>query len=247
MKVWTFGDLLTKALQETDTSNESFATPDELVGYYNDAVHEAESEILTIYEDYFLTSLPVTLTASVQKINLPSTIYATKIRSLIYISGNVIYTVKKFKGDKRFLDMAITQAMATNDLYRYIVTNDSETSGLQLCLFPTPYESGPLLTLWFIRNAKKVPTASELSRQITDALTSGQLSTPVDIPEFYTFLCEVVKGKIRAKENQGIMPQSNIAAIEQQRKMMVDSLTQKIPDDDDTVPADFSHYWESEA
>lgn len=246
MKVWTFGDLLTKALLETDTSNETFAEPDELVGYYNDAVHEAESEILTIYEDYFLTNLPLTLVSGTAKINLPSTIYATKIRNILYQNGVVIYPVKKFKGDKKFLDMAITNQMAKNDWYRYIVTNDSETSGLQITLFPTPYESGALLTIWFIRNAKKVPTASELGRLTTDTLTTTQLTTPVDIPEFYTFICEVVKGKIRAKENQGNMPPASVTAIEQQRKMMVDSLTQKIPDDDDTILADFSHYWEHE-
>lgn len=248
MKVWTFGDLITAAQNETDTANEDFAIPDELVGYYNDGVHEAESEILTIYEDYFLNYATLTLTQGQAAISLPSDCYASKIRALIYVNGSTIYPVQRFRqgANRKFFEIELINSQSTSDDYQYLLTNTSATNGYQIYLVPAARETGAYGKLWYIRNALRVSTASELSQEPTDPLTSGQKATKVDIPEFYTFLKEYVKGKIRAKENGGVIPSESVAVIQQQRQMMVDTLTRMVPDDDDRIVPDVSHYAEHE-
>lgn len=66
----------------------------------------------------------------------------------------------------------------------------------------------------------------------------------IECPEFANFIMTYVKALCNAKENGGKITQEDAALIEQQRGMMVDTLTQMVQDDDDTVTQDLSHYFE---
>ena len=51
MKIWTYLEAKTKLNLDFDLEDESFITQNELAGYFNDALAEAESEIVTLNED----------------------------------------------------------------------------------------------------------------------------------------------------------------------------------------------------
>lgn len=81
-EIWqTFQD------SEVDLELEDFVDKDEAREWANEAIDEIEAEILTLYEDYFLTLQELDFNAGQDEVALPSNIYAMKIRSLWYKGG----------------------------------------------------------------------------------------------------------------------------------------------------------------
>lgn len=66
-------------------------------------------------------------------------------------------------------------------------------------------------------------------------------ATVIDIPEFSTFIMEWVKANCLFKEGDPRL-QGCIAKLEQQRKQMNDSLSNREPDDENTMELDLSFY-----
>lgn len=124
MKIWTFLEMSTKVLTDFDLLDESWVSPNELAGYFNEAIEEAESEIITIKEDYFLTRAYVPVVAGIGQYNLPTNIYATKIRSMIYANGSLIYDIVRYRRRFKFASMALTDQFGIADDYRYTLRND---------------------------------------------------------------------------------------------------------------------------
>lgn len=244
MKLWTYAEIKQKVQSDLDLQEETFITPDEMVGYCNEAIHEAESEILTIYEDYFLSSTPLTLTTGVSLYSLPSNIYAQKIRGLVYSNGSVQYTIRKIRGSFKFEDLQMIQTYSPNDDYRYLLTNSTAGVQSKILLAPPSRETGAYVTVWYIRNAQRILTAAESGILPTDANTAGQLATILDIPEFSTFIIDFMKCKCLAKDNDGRLD-DQIAALAKQREMLVSTLTNQVPDDDNRIQMDLSFYSES--
>ena len=54
MKYWAWSEIRSKIEQECDLEDEDFVRRDELLAYCNEAIDEAEAEIHSLYEDYFL-------------------------------------------------------------------------------------------------------------------------------------------------------------------------------------------------
>lgn len=241
MKLWTYREVKQKVEADLDLMEETFITPDELVGYCNDAIHEAESEILKINEDYFLSQASLSLVQGQQTYSLPDGIYAQKIRSLQYVNGAINYAVRRIRGANKFDILTMVQQYGPNEDYQYLLVNNNPGTQNQILLAPPARESGPFITLWHIRTAKKVPTAADEGIEPTDPNTDGQLDTVLDIPEFTNFIMEFMKCKCLAKDTDPRF-EMQVAAMEAQRKLMVDSLTQQVPDDDDTVVPDLSFY-----
>jgi hypothetical protein len=67
------------------------------------------------------------------------------------------------------------------------------------------------------------------------------LATVIDIPEFSTFIMEWVKANCLFKEGDPRL-QGCIAKLEQQRKQLNDTLSNREPDDDNTMELDLSFY-----
>jgi hypothetical protein len=246
MNFWTYGKLKQKVQADLDLQEESFITPDEFLGYVNEAIHEAESEILTINEDYFLTSATLALVAGTSDYALPTGVYAMKIRGLQYTNGAVCYPVKRIRGANKFDSVAMIQNYGLSDDYTYITTNDTAGAGSKIRILPVSRETGNFITIWYIRSAKYILTAAESTpvQDPTAPNNATQLATVIDIPEFITFIIDFVKCKCMAKDTDPRYPEQ-LQAMENQRKMMVDSLTQAIPDDDNQIVADMSFYQHS--
>ena len=72
---------------------------------------------------------------------------------------------------------------------------------------------------------------------------SQQMASMVDIPEFFEFIMQWVK--VRCVEKEGDPRyEAFVAELQSQRKMMVDTLTEMIEDNDTEIQGDYSHYLE---
>ena len=233
--VKTYAQIAAKVRLDTDTQDTDFVTFDELVGYCNEAIDEAEAEIHNFYEDYFLTSDLISLVAGTAEYAMPTNIYANKIRSVVYHNGSVIYKVKRVRDADKFLKAAINDQSGSQDYYRYIIINDSVTAGVQMKLYPASREtSSTIMRRWYIRNATRVPLASEGSEAATNAIQ-------IDIPEFHSFIEAWMKYKIHDKENHPRAGDSE-AAMEKKRVLMIKTLKEMVPDNDTIIDMDYSFY-----
>jgi len=229
----TYGKIKEKIKRELDLQDEEFITEDEFLGYYNDAIAECEAEIHGIYEDYFLTKAFIELEEGVEEYSLPDDIYATKIRSIEYNDGaNLIYRIKRVKEMHKFSDIAFTAVYGSNDeYYRYILINKSAAEGFKILLVPVSREtSEDRVTIWYLRRANRATKDSDIC----------------DIPEFLNFIYSYLRVACKTKENNGSCPPELIGSLEKQRKLMVDTLTNRTPDEDNQIEKDLTHYMDHE-
>lgn len=229
MQYWTYAELKDKIQKDLDLEQETFVAPTELLGYANEAIDFVEAEIHTINEDYFLAKANLALVAGTSDYDLPSDIFANKIRAVIYNDGNRMYEVKRIRKVNKFYDIAVTNHYNTDDIYRYIILNNSATDNPQLHLVPPSKEtSANHVTVWYLRNAN--PVADDTS--------------VIDIPEFINVVIQHMK--VRCYEKEG-NPNLDGAKAELQVliKQMQDTLTQMVVDEETELMADLSAYYDS--
>lgn len=222
MKSWTLAEIRAKLEADTDTEDEDFIRADEFTELVNDAIEEAESHILGLYEDYFLTYTDIALTAGTTEVNLPDGIYVHKIRRVIFRNGAKTYPVVRLRDWRKFEEKADFDASSSTAQLRYLLVNRiAETA--RLLLVPTPTEDGSL-RVWHIRTANRLVEETDVC----------------DIP-FIQFIFAHVKEKIYAKEGSAFQPDAAMK-LEQKREQLLSTLAQNIPDADNDIESDFSHY-----
>jgi hypothetical protein len=225
----TYGELKLKVQRETDTEAEDFVQDDELMSYFQDAVNEAEAHIhkLGLEDDYFLKRDTFDLTLGQESISLPTDIYANKIRSLVFKWNDAIYPVKRLKGQRRFLlaENLLLEDNATEH-YGYIIINNGPDVKPVLQLYPTAKHVGTdLMIMHYIRNAVEIVDEDSI----------------VDIPEFYSFITAFVKWKIFSKEGSALRDAYK-AELDEQKTLMLQTLEQMVPDNDNIIEAETDHY-----
>jgi hypothetical protein len=225
----TFSEIETRVRRELDLIDEPSVTQSELISYCNQAIDVAESEIHSLYEDYFLKKASISLVSGQKEYALPSDIYAAKIRAIIYNVNNQIYEVMRMVDKRMFEKIIRTENYSSNQPYRYILLNDSASSGIKLYLFPTPQETTTnALTVWYLRNANRIVNPSDV----------------IDIPEFSNFVVAKIKWLI-AINKPGIMDaQSAAMDVQTQLTLMQESLQNRTPDDWTQVVMDMDAYEE---
>lgn len=214
----TYAELKSYLQKELDLEEETFITPDEFLSYFNEAVDIVEAAIHNIYEDYFLTKAALPIVAGTSEYSLPSDIYAQKIRKLLYNdNGSLKYEIKRIKKIEDTLHIELP------DLFGYILLNGS--SGTKITFFPTPQETSSNITVWYLRNAKRFSNDSDVC----------------DIPEFTSVIVQFVRYKCLTKEGH---PDAAQAAqdLERMKQEMVDTLTARVPDEDNHVLKDTTFY-----
>lgn len=216
----TYADLVDNLEAELDLAEETFISAAELLNYFNEGVKVVEAEIHTLYEDYFLTSAFLSLVSGTQSYSLPSDIYLQKIRGLVYSDGGSNnYKVRKIRRQE---DIPFIE---TSDDYMFQIENSS-ASGNKIVLYPTSRETNSTnLKVWYLRQAKQFATDTDVC----------------DIPEFTGVLIQYVRWKCLAKE---LHPEADkhLAVYDQMRKQMVETLTNRIPDEDTRMDVDFDFY-----
>ena len=165
MKVWTFLEASTKVLTDFDLLDETWVSPNELGGYFNEGIKEAEAEIIGTREDYFKTKYYIPFVAGVGQYPLPYNIYGNKIRGVIYANGSVIYPIKQYRRRFQFEDVALTDQYGQADDYRYILLNDIPGQAV-FDMHPVARETAVLAPqaslfapaiMYYIRHAQRVP------------------------------------------------------------------------------------------
>ncbi len=227
-KFYTWTEIWAKIQSELDLDDDDdFIDETEAMGYGNEAVDEAEAEILEAYSDYFLTRGEITLVSGTDEYVLPTTIYAHKIRGIVYYSGSNIYEVKRLRDWRKFLHYRLSryQASSTEDYFYFIHNSTAGTP--KIAFSPVPQESGQVMEIWFIRQANRFTTGADAC----------------DIPEFVSFVFDYMRERIEYKRAAG-SPRHVLAKekLEQTRQRMTDTLTTMVPDNDNEIEPDFSSY-----
>jgi hypothetical protein len=228
MKFWTWAEIRTKVEQECDLEDEDFVRPEELLAYANEAIDEAEAEIHSLYEDYFLKKVDLAVVANDEFFSLATLlpdIYADKIRKIIFRegSGTTVYTVTRLKDWKKFEQKAVADTQLTTDLYQYFLIN-STPGNPQIMLVPKSREAGTM-TVWYLRNANRLTVDADVC----------------DIPEFINFVFSHMKMKVYAKEGHPGY-QEALERLETERARMNAVLASRVPDMDNEIELDVSCY-----
>lgn len=233
----TFAELKQQVIDDLDLQDEIFVTTNDLYRWMNDAIESAEAQIHTLYEDYFLSRTEYSISSGEYLLDYPSDIYASKVRKMLYKEGNNAPNTASHE-IKRETNLIAAEA---RDIYEsgsstpaltWIGVNTS-SEGRKVRLFPKVSRNG-IIVMYYIRNAKKV---------IYDSLTDTWINEDevCDIDEFERFVVQSVKtqvylkdGDVRAEDSKGLE--------EQLKKDMIESLSNRVPDNNDEIVMDMSHY-----
>jgi hypothetical protein len=183
MKVWTYLEASTKIITDLDLEDETFISPNELIGYFNEGILEAASEIYEFHDDYFLTKYFVPLVTGTGQYTLPSNIYANKIRGIMYVNGATIYPIKQFRNRGKFEEMAYVDAYGSADYYRYHLVNNGPGQALMeihpvsrdTAILPPSASAFTPAIMWYIRNVGRIPVLGEYCNP--ELVNPSQVST----------------------------------------------------------------------
>lgn len=213
MQYWTLEAIRQKVEKELDLEEETFIP--EIDSYIREGIDLAETEIMGLYEDYYLTKTDW-LTIS-DKIALPDNIYANKIRR---------FEVRE-DDENRF------QIHKNNHLKNYdnrygIAYNIYNYAGAKPVVEIEGEHQCKEYRLFYIRNANTPTLNSDL----------------IDLPECAIhFVGAFVRARCYEKELDPRTQQAK-AELEQYRIAMVESLTNIVDDGSELLEPDTSFYTE---
>jgi len=227
----TLREMLDQILDDLDLRDEDWVSEADLTRWLNEAVRVAESEIHTLYEDYFLTPLEDQAISSGQNyVDYPSDIYANKIRKIIFHDGlgntTTSHEVMREKDLLSGIDKDLYMRDTSLPILTWAPTNDA-TNGRRIRLFPKQGRAG-YLDIWYIRNAKQLSADSDVT----------------DIDEFSRFLVQYAKTKVYLKDGDPRADDSKVLE-EQYKREMILSLSDMTPDDNNELEMDLDHYEDS--
>lgn len=226
-RYWTYAEIKTKVTQDLAIEDEDFIQTGEFLGYVNEGIREAEAEIHSLYEDYFLTKATITLVQGQEEYDFPADVYANKIRRIMYRNGSDVYTLERLRDWKKFENYTIELINQTSTRYEYLLLN-STPGEPTIVLSPPAKTAGPYVTIWYLREANRLVADTDLC----------------DIPEFVNFVMQYVKVRCYEKEvGHPSLPKA-MQDLEQQRAQMNGTLAQMVPDADNKIEGDYSTYEE---
>lgn len=222
-KIWTVTEVIEKIQDECDLQEETFIDEAEYISYINEAIDEAEAEILNIYQGYFNRKTNVSLVDGTTTYDLPNTFYATKIKTIYYKNGTEFHQLKRVNRAR----IPYYESLTTADRpFWYDLINEGTATGDQIVFYPTPTVTlANAIEIWFVRNAERVSALTDL----------------IDIPEFISFIFAYLKVKVALKEVSPILPQRQ-RGLEIQRDLMRRTLDNMVPDPDENMEVDMSFY-----
>lgn len=217
---------------ETATDNDSFLTVEELIRAANRAVNRAEQLVHTIYEDYLLTYDDLTLVSDQDEYDMPSNIWAMKFRKVIYNNGSEIYEVNRASIMDKFLQYQVDRFYNTIEDFalEYMIVNTTPTTP-KMVFSPVPKRGGNFIRRWYLRQANRFVT------------TADQL----DIPEASNYMLAYLMYYAIKKDrrgNPGPEVEEAKANLMREEQELVATLTAMVPDGENRIEADMTHYVE---
>jgi len=235
-KFFTLLQIKNEIKDELDLEAEDFIDNTEIVSYINKGVKAAEAQIhkLGLEDDYFLKRAFLPMVVGGDEIELPSDIYANKLRGITYDDGSLIYEIKRVRGVHLFNKISNAQHFSnSDDYYQYILINEVAGAGAKILMVPdsrilstlTGLDGLPLVRAWYIRQANTLAVDADVC----------------DIPEFYEFIVRYAKWLVLYKESH---PNMEIAKKElvEERNIMIDTLANMVPDRDSEIVPDLDQY-----
>jgi len=224
---WTTLQLVTKIREDLDMQEETFISPSELLSYINEAIDKAESDVMGLYEDYFLTNAKLSITSGLEEYDLPVDIYAHKIRRIIFQVGSRVYRVSRIKDWHKFEEYSLDRSNSSSRLYKYFLIN--KIPGQPQILFsPIPYETiTDAMVVWYTRQANRLEIDGDI----------------MDIPEAYKYIISYAKQKCLFKEKNPAFAEQKVETADE-RKEMITTLATMVPDGDNYIEPDYSSYEE---
>lgn len=225
-KYWTYGEIKTKVEADLDLESETFISPEEMLGYANEAIDEVERQIHDLCADYFLTRANLTLVDGQEAYDLPSDIFAMKIRSIIYRNGNLTWRFERIRDWMKFEQYEFEKTGLTGNSRRYGYFIVNTTPGTpQVLVTPTPNESGAYGKIWYIRNANEMVDDDSIC----------------DIPEAVNYVMAYMKWKCYMKELHPNLPGAK-EEVDAQYANTMKNLSEMFPDDQTTIEPDTRLY-----
>jgi hypothetical protein len=221
----TLQEIRDQVREDLDSSEEYWKDDTDFNNMINRAIRQAHRKIISIYEDYFLSSSVVSIAADVDTIDYPSDIFANKIKSIHFYDGA---SSTKFAKVNRFDETIMLDNHITNNtIYRKWLAIDTLTGGQKIKLYPKLGNAGTI-TIWYIREPKKLVNDDDVC----------------DINEFYDYIIQLTK-KIYYQEDAD--PRFTLEKQEalELEKEMIDTLTNMTVGNDDLIVQDMSHYCDS--
>ncbi len=229
MELMTYSNIKTKLMNDLDIEDLDFINGEtELLGYINEAINDAESIIHTLglEAEYFLTPSTLTLVSGTADYTLPSTIFASKIKAMLYANGDKKYELLRIR------DVRSTPYFQAGENYMYLlIVTTGTANNARVRLYPTPAESGAYVTVWHIRN-------------VTAMTTSTAATNVCEIPEAVNFVLSHCKMRILAKMGNP-NAQLEVQIVQAQKDLMIQTLQEMVPDGDTLVQPDLSFYEDS--
>jgi len=225
-KYWTLAQIRAKLRRDLDLESELFVRQSELVDYINEAISDCEALIHNLYEMYFLTRTTINMVAGQEEYTLPENIYAHKIVRLLFTQQSTSYKIKRLAPAKMFERYESHITNNTSDLYEYFLENPV-AAGPQVIIVPTPRDTGPLMRMWYIRQANRLEVDTDVC----------------DIPEFINFIFKHVKVSVYEKElhPNTVAAKQDLMAL---KTLMEGTLSAAQPDSDNHIEPDLSFYEE---
>jgi hypothetical protein len=224
----TYAQMKAKIERDWDLEEEEMIPDTELMELFNDAISEAEAIMvrLGVNDDYFLTKTLLSLTSGSADVTAPTTIYANKIRKIVYNDGTKVYEIRRLKGPDMFLEVAHAANSTTSDpYYKYFIRNDS-SSGNKIQLVPaSTITNSTYATCWHVRSATRMTTSASIC----------------DIPESYNFIYAHVSWRVLGKDGDPRAAAAN-QEREKQKQLMIETLETMVDDGDNEIVPDVTHY-----
>lgn len=219
MDLWTLGEIKTKVKNDLDLTDETMISDEEMNGYVNQSKDEAEQHLMALDDDYGLQKADLALVSGTREYSLPSSIYAHKIRKVIYDNGSESYEIKRLK------NLALIPEVEDSDDYRYVVYVNSSGEH-KILLYPSAQEtSSTNVTIWYLGNS-------------TDLVDDDDV---MNIPEAVHFV--IAKTKLECARKEGHPAQVALEQeVERQRVLLQQTLSTMTPDEDNKIVLDTSYY-----
>ncbi len=186
MKIWTYLEASTKIKEDLSMQDETFISANGFAGKFNDALTEAEAEIVTLSKDYLLTNAFIPIITGQEDFPLPDNMYANKIRGCMYTNGSLIYPIKQYRNMQKFENQLYTETYGEADPYRYTIMNDNPGQAYfklrpmsrETAVLPPSASPFTPVILWYLRNCTRVPLTGEFCNP--EVLAPSQFDTGTD-------------------------------------------------------------------
>ena len=222
----TLKDIRDRLKDELDMVEEQWLDDPDLDRIINSAVQKAGRKIITIYEDYFLSSYSVEISATDNMVDYPPNIYANKMRNMTLIVDGYATEIKPVRN--------LASSIAYNSLYgstegavaRQWLPYDAEDNR-KIRLMPDAGTAGRI-EMWYIREPKRLVLDTDVC----------------DIPEFVDYVVQESKARYQAIDGDPRYAADKAESLELE-KSMIDTLSNMKDDENNEVLVDLSFYEDS--